>query len=92
MDMVPNIDPLFNLISEQFLFFSAGNFLASFMVEDWVFLSENGVGGGVQSEEWIFLEQGAICWFATGLELMDSFTEEVLFMPFFLAWVLNWGS
>ena len=61
MDMVANINPLLDLISEQFLFFSAGNFLAGFVVEYRVLVSENGVGWRVKSVERIFLEQRAVC-------------------------------
>ena len=91
MHMIPNIYPLLDFFFEQLLFLSTGDLLVGLVVEDRVLLAEDGVGGGVQAKEWVFLEEGAIGGLAAGLRLGYLFTEEVLFMLFFLDWELNCG-
>ena len=89
--MVSDINPLLDFFFEQLFFLSTGDFLVGLVVEDRVLLAEDRVGGGVQAEKGVFFEEGAGDGLAAGLRLGYLFTEEVLFMLFFLDWELNCG-
>ena len=91
MHMIPNINPFLDLLFEQLFLLSTGDLLVGLVVEDRVLLAEDGIGGGVQAEKGVFFKEGAVGGLAAGLRLGYLFTEEVLFMLFFLAWELNCG-